>query len=562
MELNEKKKGILSGISQVAAGFTLVVAVLMILSFIQLKKINPVENPVLMTIKEQYDKDPSNQANAEQVRILDLMARKAYFSSQWQIKAGAYLLLAGAFVFIFCQRILAGAERSLPGLPGSKTDNALSRTAVRKTLFYAGSIIFATAIIGSLLLGSRFPGISGNTDGTRKSTGRISKSAKNPDKTNYPFFRGHNSAGVAGGSGYPDSWNGESGTNIKWKTAVPKPGQSSPIIWEDKIFLTGAEDKTCELFCFDKKNGSLLWTASATGIEGEPSEVPETDHDAGLAASTAATDGKSVCAVFANGNLICTDTDGKIKWAKNLGVPESSYGFSSSLILYEGILLVQYDDNEKVSLMGFDTSNGNQLYETIREGRPVWSSPVLAFFDNIPQVIINGNPYVSAYDPLTGRELWKVECLTGDVAPSVAVNSTMVYAVTDYARLAAIRPGTGGSIIWEDNTFTPDVSSPVANDDFLFLATGVGDAACYDASKGDTLWTHYFEDQFYASPVIADGKVYFTDRSGIIHIVKASGSFELLAESPLGERTDCTPAFSDGMIFVRGKNNLYCISEN
>jgi outer membrane protein assembly factor BamB len=110
--------------------------------------------------------------------------------------------------------------------------------------------------------------------------------------------------------------------------------------------------------------------------------------------------------------------------------------------------------------------------------------------------------------------------------------------------------------------FTSDASSPVATEDFLFIATGNGDVACYDAMVGDTLWTHYFMDQFYASPVVADEKVWILDRSGMMHIVKAGPQFELVAESPLGEPSDCTPAFSDKNIYIRSRNNIFCISEN
>ena len=286
------------------------------------------------------------------------------------------------------------------------------------------------------------------------------------------------------------------------------------------------------------------------------------DQEAGLAVSTAATNGKVVCAVFANGNLICFDMNGKQKWSKNIGVPESSYGYSSSLLIFENLLLVQFDSNVKLSISGFDLETGDQKWETLRTGHAVWSSPVLAYFDGKPQLIINGNPNVSSYDPSSGKELWTVECLTGDVAPSVAVNSTMAYAVTDYAKLAAIKPGTGASIVWQENTFTPDVSSPVATDKFLFVSTGNGDVACFNSAKGDTLWTHYFMDQFYASPIIADDMVYLLDRSGVMHIVKAKSEYQLVAESSLGERTDCTPAFSDKKIYIRGKKNLYCISKN
>ena len=152
--------------------------------------------------------------------------------------------------------------------------------------------------------------------------------------------------------------------------------------------------------------------------------------------------------------------------------------------------------------------------------------------------------------------------MSGDVAPSVAVNSKMVYAVNDYVKLFAIKPGNNAAIVWSDNAYTPDASSPVASDKYLFVSTGNGDVACYNAEKGDTLWTHYFEAPFYASPIINDNMVWLLDRSGKMHIVKEDDKLNIVAESPLGENTDCTPAFSDKNIYIRGKVNLYCISKN
>jgi len=271
---------------------------------------------------------------------------------------------------------------------------------------------------------------------------------------------------------------------------------------------------------------------------------------------------KEVCAIFGNGNLVCYDHDGKLKWGKNVGVPQSVYGYSASLVIYEKLLLVQYDSQDKISLSGFELGSGELKWETIRSGRPVNSSPVLAAFDGQPQLLVNGNPNVSAFDPLTGKELWSLPGVSGDVAPSLAVNSKLVFAAQDYYSVVALKPGKSGATVWSDNTFTPDASSPVANDKFLFIATGSGDVACYDTEKGDTLWSHYFEEPFYASPIIADDRVYLLDRAGVMHVVKASGGFQLVAQSPLGERTDCTPAFSEKSIFIRTKSNLYCISNN
>lgn len=562
LKFTEKDISILKIVSQIAGGFTFIVALTMIFSLVQLKTINPLDNPVLVSVKDQYDKDPANAEKAGQVRAMDLMARKAYFSSRWQVETGSYLLLAGAVIFILCQRIISETEKLIPVIPGTKPEDSIKKDKNRKYLIIGASLITVTSIVASFVLRNDLPDLSRKSGTAAAAKGNENESAPKPDKSNYPFFRGQDSRGIAGGSGYPTEWNAGSGKNISWKIEVPKKGKSSPVIWDDKLFITGAENMMCELYCIDKKTGEILWTGSASNIPGQPSVLPKMDSEAGLAVSTVATNGKVVCAVFANGNLICFDMEGKQKWAKNIGVPESAYGYASSLLIYKDLLLVQFDSNVKLSISGFGLETGELNWETPRTGHAVWSSPVLAYFEGKPQVIVNGNPRVTSYDASSGKELWAIDCLTGDVAPSVAVNSTMVYAVTDYAKLAAIKPGTGASIVWEDNSYTPDVSSPVATDQYLFVTTGNGDVACYNSQKGDTLWTHYFQDPFYSSPVIADGILYLLDRSGMMHIVKAGSKFELVAESSLGETADCTPAFSDKKIYIRGTKNLYCISKN
>lgn len=377
----------------------------------------------------------------------------------------------------------------------------------------------------------------------------------------WPSLRGEGSRGTARITGYPVNWDGESGRNISWKTETPGIGKSSPVVWGKRLFITADVDDKCILLCYDTNTGRLLWKTAASGIAGEPAVKPKTDPDAGLAVSTAATDGKSVCAIFSNGNLICCDFEGKVRWSKNIGIPVSSYGYASSLLIYDGVLIVQYDSNKKISVMGFVLDDGKLKWETIRKGSAAWSSPVIGRFNNTDHVIINGNPFVSAFDPHTGNPLWEYQCMSGDVVPSVAVNSTFVYAVTDYAKLVAIRPGKEPKTAWEDNSYTPDVSSPVANDRFLFVSTGIGDVACYNAFTGDTLWTHYLNEPFYASPVIAGNNVYLLDRKGTMHIISVAEKFRLVSEPKLGEPADCTPAFSEKRIFLRAGAHIYCISE-
>jgi len=331
MNLKEKDIDVLRKVSLIAGIFTILVALTMLFSIIQLKAIDPLDNPVLTEIKEQYDNDPGNTVKAEQVRALDLMARKAYFASRRQIETGSYLLLAGAIVFFFSQYVLSENKKAVPVIPGELPDETDVRKKGMKHMLVSVSIITATAIIASFFLRSGLPDLDRKRPaGKKEKTGRpaLVKGSYEPDAVNFPFFRGQDSRGIAGGRNYPLHWNGEDGTNIKWKLQIPKDGKSSPVIWGDKLFVTGAENTDCEVYCIDKKSGEILWSASASGIPGEPSVVPEMDYDAGMAVSTAAVNASSVCAIFANGNLICLDHDGNTKWAKNLETPENVYGYS------------------------------------------------------------------------------------------------------------------------------------------------------------------------------------------------------------------------------------------
>jgi outer membrane protein assembly factor BamB len=561
MQFSDKEIRIFRGISMAAGIFVLVVAITMIFSLVQLKTLDPVNSPSLQSVKDQFDTDPDSKDMAEQVRAIDLMARKAYFSSRWQVETGSYLLLAGAFIFVLFQRFVAGSEKPSRNLRPDKPDIVTDQKNTRKYILIAGGSVALLAVISSFVLRNELPA-PGTNSIAGEPTGKAAAAAEAnlPDPANWPFFRGEGSHGIAGGKEYPTSWDGQAGKNVKWKLVIPKEGKNSPVIWGDKIFLTGAQSNVLEVYCIDKNQGTILWTGSGSGYPGSSEVVPESDVEAGMAVPTAAVNKDYVCAAFGNGNLVCFDHDGKFQWGKNLGVPEGTYGFSASLLIYENTLLVQYDSQNKITISGYDLKSGDQEWETPRPGRPVNSSPVLATFDGEPQVLINGNPNVSAYDPVTGKELWTQQGVSGDVAPSLAVNSRLVYAAVDYYSIVALKPGNSGSPVWQDNTFTPDVSSPAANDKFLFVSTGNGDVACYDAEKGDTLWSHYFYEPFYSSPVIAGGNVYFLDRSGNMHIVREAPEFELVSESPVGELTDATPAFADKEIFIRAKDNLFCIS--
>ncbi|MFH0999657.1 MAG: PQQ-binding-like beta-propeller repeat protein, partial [Bacteroidota bacterium] len=599
---------LLKALSYASAMFTLLIAVTMIFSFLQLTFVKPLENPVLTELKKEYDANPNLKDLKEQIRTIDLMARKAYFSTRWQIETGSYLLLFGALAFFLSQHFLRADEKIIPDFLADSPSSSSKKDA-RKYLISAAIIVMASAVAISVYMRNSLPnptavpeelieaGVSSTanppvqeqlsptneitsesqlaetTDSVKKTDNQIKSLVREPviqssnpaspalkDNDIFPFFRGIGSRGKVSSGNYPTKWNGKTGSNILWKIEIPLPGFNSPIVWGEKIFLTGSDKNNAKVFCINKNSGKIMWTSSASNIPGEPAKAPETSDDTGLAAPTAATNGEIVAAIFGTGNLVCLDMDGKTLWAKNIGIPENHYGHSSSLIIHNDKIFVQYDHFKSKSLMAFD-KKGNKLWETKRNVALSWASPVLAVFDGVTQIILSSDPAVISYDVNSGKELWSVNCMSAEVGPSVGVNSKYVFAANEFAKLVAIKPGANASIVWSDNEYLPEVSSPLATEEYLFIATSYGAIACYDTNNGQKLWEHEFDHGFYSSPILVGNKVYLIDQKGIAHIFKADKVFTLIDESPLGEPVVSTPACAGGKIYIRGEKHLYCISE-
>jgi len=176
-------------------------------------------------------------------------------------------------------------------------------------------------------------------------------------------------------------------------------------------------------------------------------------------------------------------------------------------------------------------------------------------------VILNANPIVAAYNPANGEQLFSVDCMMGEVAPSPAYSAGFVFAANQYASLVCINPDTK-EVVWEFYDDLPNVSSPLAMEKYVFLATSYGVIVCLDAKKGDVLWTKEFEYGFYSSPILVGNKVYLLDRKGKMYIFNASNEFILVGSPELGEDTVSTPAFYNNRIYIRGSKHLYCIGDN
>lgn len=603
---NDKIK-LATQIAWMAAGFAAVMAVLLIANYIQTRINDPIENKTIPALVKRLNASPDDEALKTEIRAFDLMARKAYFTSKWQLRTGSYLMFLGLIVSILAVRYILSEKSKLNEIDKLKEVSELDKLIAQKWVIYTGAGLILLASLSGLLsynsleeymvnestsgesqkevglepqpeqqqvavavdsVTVKVPEKTNDTLSTAtKDTSRAKVNAvaplalptKNQLRANFPYFRGPEGTGLAYQKNIPVEWNGQSGKNILWKVKIPKPGFSSPIIWGNQLFVTGADAQSRMVYCYDRNNGKLLWEAAADKIEGSPATMPKVTSDTGLAAPTMATDGRSVFAMFATGDLLALDMSGKRLWARNLGLPDNHYGHSSSLIIFKEKLLVQFDTNRAGKLIGIDSQTGKTVWETIRSSKISWSSPVLITNGNHPELILTSNPTVAAYNPQTGKELWSIACLSGEVGPSAGFADGLVFAANEYAKLVAIKPGDTPKIVWEADEFLPEVSSPLAINGLLYIATSYGAFACYDAKTGTKLWSEEFGNSFYSSPVYAEGKVYLTDTSGKTHIVKATRDYQVVGTPELGEKSVCSPVFMDGRAYLRGMNNLYCI---
>ena len=320
--------------------------------------------------------------------------------------------------------------------------------------------------------------------------------------------------------------------------------------------------RKCEnIECFDADTGKVLWQTAAKDIAGSPTNLPQVSADTGYAAPTPATDGKRIFAIFAMGDLMCLDLDGKKIWALNLGVPDNRYGHASSLVVYNGLLLVQYDQTKGGRFLALNAMTGRTVWDIARKVDVAWASPVLANTGGKTQVILVANPTVAAYDPFTGNELWTNNCMGGEVGPSAAYADGMVFAANEFIRLAAIKILDPSKLAWEASEGLPNTASPVATSQYVFMESSGGTMTCYDAKNGALLWKQENDEGFYSSPILAGDRVYMTDRAGVTHIVRADKKYSAIGTCELGEKTDSTFAFMNGRIYIRSQKNLYCIAE-
>ena len=422
--------------------------------------------------------------------------------------------------------------------------------------------------------------------------------------TNWPSYHGPRGGGLAEGFATPQKWDVATGQNVRWKTAVPGLGLSSPVIWGTRIFLTtavaaageqklkiglygdigAAEDngeQEWRVLCLDKNTGQLLW--EKTSHAGRPKIKRHTK--ASHANATVATDGRHVVAHFGSEGLYCDDQDGVLLWKKDFGVLDSGYytvpsaqwGYGNSPVIHDGRLIVQCDVQTNSFVASYDLRDGRELWRTPRAEVPTWCTPTIAEANGHAQIICNGYHVHAGYDFATGRELWRLRN-GGDIpVPTPVVGHNLAFLTSAHGRLAPIYAvrlsaegditlgadaSTNAHIAWSVPRGGSYLQTPVLVGDELYLCNDLGILSCYDARNGQR---HYQErlstggNGFTASPVAADGKIYCVAENGRVYVAALGQDFELLAKNELGEPCLVTPAIAAGTIYFRTQGHVIAI---
>ena len=420
-------------------------------------------------------------------------------------------------------------------------------------------------------------------------------------QNDWPQWRGLNNDGMARGDA-PHEWSDTK--NIAWRLAIPGRGNSSPVIWGDKIFLTtavptdaataspaptptaapqerrrgrgpggganaGREHKFM-VMCLDRRNGKVLWervAKVATPHEGY-------HHQYGsFASNTPVTDGKHVYAFFGSRGIYCYDLNGKLIWEKAFQPMRMKLGFGEGVatVLDGNSLFLKFDQEQGSHLLALDKQTGKEIWRVARDETSSWSPPLIVTHNGRKQMVVSASSKVRSYDPATGKLIWECAGLGSNVIPAPVVHAGVVYVMSGHREpnLLAIQLGREGdltgtdAVLWTNNRGNAYTGSPVLHDGKLYFVTDSGMLSCLDARTGKP---HYQQQRlprsynFKSSPVGASGKLYLATEEGDVVVVKMGEKYEVLAVNTLTDQMFiATPAIAGGSIYLRSQEALYCV---
>lgn len=388
---------------------------------------------------------------------------------------------------------------------------------------------------------------------------------------NWPAWRGPLGNGYSDETGLPLTWSATE--NVRWKTPLPGPGNSTPIIWGDRVFLTQSLDRGGRqraVICLDRRTGKILWQQSIT-FDGE--ETTHADNPYGSASPV--TDGERVIAWFGSAGAVCYDFEGKELWRRDLGRFEHIWGNASSPLLYRDLAIFNCGPGERTFLLAVDKQTGKDVWKVEIPGGSFgekstdwsgsWSTPVLVRVKGRDELLLSWPEAVRAYDPRTGRDLWSCQGLTKLVYTSPVATPEVVVAMSGYGGSAlAVRPGGSGDVtathrLWREPRSPQRIGSGVIIGDYFYVVNAPGTAECIEWKTGKSLWTERIGFASWGNLVYAAGRLYVTTKQGETVVMAASPKFEILARSPLAEPTLASIAVSQGDLFIRTYNHLWCI---
>lgn len=402
---------------------------------------------------------------------------------------------------------------------------------------------------------------------------------------NWPCWRGPRGDGTSAEIHVPVEWNGETGEGIAWKTEIPGKGHSSPIVWDDVIFLTTCLEDSHErmLLCLNRKDGSIRWKSSVAV------SPLETKHELNSYASgTPATDGQTVYVTFlvADGHEVpapnvgtprpvtpgillvaAYDMNGQKLWSAEPGAFTSVHGFCSSPVIYRNLLIVNGDHDGDSWVAALNRETGELAWKVPREHKTrSYCTPLIRTIDGKDQMVMTGSKRIVSLDPSTGSTNWLIDGPTEQFVSSMVYDGKVFYMTAGFPthHVMAIRPDGSGDvtqthITWHSEAAKCYVPSPVLIEDKLLVADDRGTVNCFDTADGNRLWQERLGNHYSGSLVTANGLAYFPADDGIMAIVRPGVQMEVLHRNPLGEYSYASPAISHGQIFIRGEHHLFAI---
>jgi len=421
---------------------------------------------------------------------------------------------------------------------------------------------------------------------------------------NWPQFRGPAASGLGTGS-LPMEWNGEAGKGIRWKTAIPGLGHSSPVIWGNRIFLTSAVPASGEarlkvglygdiapvkgepaqsfnVYCVDRKSGRILWERVAASGQPKIMRHPKSTH----ANPTPATDGKHLVAFFGSEGLYAYNLSGKLLWKKDFGVldagfymvPAAQWGFASSPVIPGNMVIIQADVQKDSFVAALDIDSGKELWRTPRNDVPTFGTPAVVPYKGGGadgwQVVVNGWKHIAGYDLKTGKELWSMKGM-GDIPVPTPVSGDGLVVVTNAhgkgRPIFAIRDDAMGditdskaAIAWTEPRGGNYMQTPLLDNGLAYFCFDSGVLTVYKLASGERLYQQRLgggTSGFSSSPVSADGRLYITNEEGHSYVLALGGEYKLLAENDIGETVMATPAIAGGVLYMRGGKHLFAIGK-